>query len=143
MTESLQVAFEIPTGGQQIRADNVRLRMLVVDDHRDSADAISVLLRQAGDIVATAYDGCAALAMVEEFRPQVVLLDIDLPDISGYDVAVRFRQRFGFDNLFLMATTGRGSPSDRALSRAVGFNCHLQKPFGKAEVNAALGRATR
>ncbi len=146
MAEPLGFACEVSEGDKQPgreAAVNVPLRILVVDDHRDSADAITVLLRQAGNIVATAYDGCGALAIAEEFCPQVALLDIDLPDMSGYEVAVRMRQRFGFDNLFLMAATARGSPADRALSRAVGFNCHLQKPYEANQVNDALGRATK
>jgi CheY-like chemotaxis protein len=146
MAEPVATASEVCEGGGQSgqeAAVNVPLRILVVDDHRDSADAISALLRHAGDIVATAYDGYGALAIAEEFCPQVALLDIDLPDMSGYEVAVRFRQRFGFANLFLMATTARGSPADRALSRAVGFDYHLQKPYGTDQVNEALGRPTK
>ena len=104
------------------------VRILVVDDQRDSADVIATALRQSGNWVLTAYDGTGALAAVEEFQPHVVLLDIDLPDISGYEVATRIRQRF--ESLLLIASTGRGSNEDRLISRVMGFDYHLQKPYG-------------
>lgn len=112
--------------------------MLVVDDHRDSADSLSMLLSFAGNIVATAYDGMQALAIAEEFRPQVVLLDIGLPDMSGYEVASRLRQRFGLEQMMLIATTTWGTTEDRRRADAVGFDYHLQKPYQMEQVLQAL-----
>ena len=103
-------------------------RMLVVDDHRDSADSLSMLLRMAGNIVATAYGGVQAIAIAEEFCPHVVLLDIGLPDMSGYEVASRLRQRFGFEQMLLIATTAWGTKEDRMRTHAVGFSSICSNP---------------
>lgn len=113
--------------------------MLVVDDHRDSADSLSMLLGMAGNIVATAYDGIQAIAIAEEFCPHVVLLDIGLPDMSGYEVASRLRQRFGFEQLLLIAVTAWGTKEDRMRTHAVGFDYHLQKPYEMEQLLQVLG----
>lgn len=112
--------------------------MLVVDDHRDSADSLSMLLSSTGFIVITAYDGTQALVIAEEFRPQVVLLDIGLPDMSGYEVALRLRKRFGFEELMMIATTAWGTPEDRRRTLAAGFDYHLQKPYQMEQILQAL-----
>lgn len=125
-----------PTAGKYKEAGP--FRMLVVDDHRDSADSLSMLLSMAGNIVATAYDGIQAIAIAEEFCPHVVLLDIGLPDMSGYEVASRLRQRFGFERLLLIATTAWGTKEDRIRTQAVGFDYHLQKPYEMDQLLQAM-----
>jgi signal transduction histidine kinase/CheY-like chemotaxis protein len=103
-------------------------RILVVDDNRDSASSLAVLLRLSGHEVVTAHDGAAALEKAEHFRPQLALLDIGLPGMDGYELARRLRQLPGLRQVRLAALTGYGSEEDRRRSRAAGFDHHLVKP---------------
>jgi CheY-like chemotaxis protein len=109
--------------------------ILVVDDNRDAADTLAVLLQSEGAEVHVAHDGSAALAELDCYHPRVVVLDIGLPDISGYEVAQRIRSRRDFDDVRLIALTGWGQEEDRSKSRESGFNEHLTKPvdFGLLE----------
>jgi CheY-like chemotaxis protein len=105
-----------------------RRRVLVVDDNRDAADSLAVLLEVAGQEVVVAYDGLAALDLAASFRPDVLLLDLGLPNLSGYEVASRLRQREGEEKPMLVALTGWGQEEDRRRSREAGFDLHLTKP---------------
>jgi len=104
------------------------LRMLVVDDNVDSADSLAMLMRASGHDVRTAHDGPSALEAALEYRPNVVLLDIGLPGLDGYEVAKRMRQQPGFQNVVLVAMTGYGKESDRQRAQEAGFDHHLVKP---------------
>lgn len=106
---------------------NVNARVLVVDDNRDGADSLAVLLRTTGLNAEVAYSGEEACARFEQFRPQVVLLDIGLPDVSGLDVAKRLRA-LSQDRFALIAVTGWGQQVDRDATSAAGFDAHLVKP---------------
>jgi CheY-like chemotaxis protein len=114
------------------------LRILVVDDNRDSADLQATLLRHKGYEVKTAYDGNGALKVALRFRPEVILLDIGLPEIDGYEVAYRIRQQDVLRDVVLIAMTGYGQPEDRQRSLAVGFDHHLVKPAEFAELQGIL-----
>jgi PAS domain S-box-containing protein len=103
-------------------------RILVVDDNTDSADTLAMLFRFRNHEVCVAYDGQAALDLVESFAPDTVLLDIGLPIINGYDVAKHLRSLPGGDELLLIAISGWGQDEDRRMSAASGFNHHLVKP---------------
>jgi signal transduction histidine kinase len=103
-------------------------RVLIVDDNRDSADSLALLLRRHGNEVHTAYDGIAALSAVESFRPEVVLLDIGLPELDGYDAARRIREQSNGRNITLIALTGWGQEKDRNRSYEAGFDAHVTKP---------------
>jgi PAS domain S-box-containing protein len=103
-------------------------RILVVDDSLKNAASLEVLLRAMGHEVHIAHDGAAALELVRQVRPDVVLLDIGLPLLDGYEVARRCRQDPELRNLVLVALTGYGQEEDRARSRKAGFNAHLVKP---------------
>ena len=105
------------------------LRILVVDDNRDSAASLAMLLRVMGNDIRIAHDGLEALAQTKEFRPDVVLLDIGLPRINGYEAAQRIRQLPGGNRVVLIATTGWGQESDRRRSKDAGFDHHLVKPI--------------
>lgn len=122
------------------------LRVLVVDDNVDSAESLAQLLRISGHDVRTAHDGHAALQAALDFRPNVVLLDIGLPKMDGYDVAKQMRQEPILNNVVLVAMTGYGQESDRQRSLEAGFDHHLVKPadFGKLhEILATVtGKAT-
>ncbi len=108
-------------------------RVLVVDDNADSAEMISLLLKFAGHEVEIALDGLQALAASVSFAPDVILLDIGLPVLNGYEVAQRIRARSGVQPL-LVALTGWGQDEDRRRSKAAGFDAHLVKPVDHAQL---------
>ena len=103
-------------------------RILVVDDNVDAADSLAMLLRVIGHDVRTAHDGPAALEAARASRPEVVLLDIGLPYMSGLDVARHLRNDLSASELVLVALTGYGQDEDRRRSEEAGFNGHLVKP---------------
>jgi two-component system CheB/CheR fusion protein len=103
-------------------------RVLVVDDNSDSAESIALLLELNGHDVRMAHDGPAALEIARSFHPQVVVLDIGLPGMDGYEVAKRLRSEAPMQNVILIALTGYGQSEDRQRSIAAGFNHHLVKP---------------
>jgi CheY-like chemotaxis protein len=104
------------------------LRILVVDDSRDAADSLAILLRLAGHDVRTAYGGPEALQIAGHFRPRLVLLDLGMPGMDGYEVARRLRQGPSAAMTVLVALTGWGQDEDRRRSREAGFQHHLVKP---------------
>jgi PAS domain S-box-containing protein len=105
-----------------------RRRVLVVDDNPDAADSFALLLRLAGQDVRTAYDGPSALARAEEFRPELVFLDIGMPGMDGYELARRLRAHPDLEGVGLVALTGWGQEEDRRRSQEAGFDRHLVKP---------------
>ena len=104
------------------------LRVLVVDDNEDAVLSFAMLLKASGHDVRTAHDGPAAVQAALDYRPSVVLLDIGLPGLNGYEVAKRIRQHPLLKNVVLVALTGYGRDSDRQTSLQAGFNHHLVKP---------------
>jgi signal transduction histidine kinase/CheY-like chemotaxis protein len=104
------------------------MRVLVVDDNRDAADSLGVLLDSFGYQVEVTHDGPAALRAAELFRPELVLLDIGMPEMDGYEVARRLRSGPRGDALVLVALTGWGQEEDRQRTQAAGFDHHLVKP---------------
>jgi CheY-like chemotaxis protein len=104
------------------------LRLLVVDDNRDFTDTTAVLLEALGHDVRTAYDGREVAPIVAEFKPHVVLLDIGLPGIDGYEVARRLRASPQFTGATLIAVSGYGQEADRSRAQEAGFDRHLVKP---------------
>ncbi|MCC6533291.1 MAG: response regulator [Burkholderiales bacterium] len=117
------------------------LRILVVDDNEDSAESMSLLLQCDGHDIGTAYSGETALRLADTLRPDVVLLDIGMPGMMGYEVAQRLRCQNGLDSTMLIAVTGYGRESDVAQARAAGFDHHLVKPIDYDKLRALL--ATR
>jgi len=115
-------------------------RILVVDDNRDSADSLGMLLRTLGSEVRTAHDGLEAVATAAAFQPDVVLLDIGLPKLNGYEVARRIRDLRG-QGVVLIAVTGWGQAEDRRLSREAGFDHHLTKPINLGALRTLLTAA--
>ncbi len=104
-------------------------RVLVVDDNVDAADSAAMLLRMSGHQVEVAYNGEAALDAAQKFHPEVVLLDIGLPGLTGYEVARRLRAKPEFKAMVLAAVTGYGQEEDRRRTREAGFDAHLTKPL--------------
>jgi signal transduction histidine kinase len=107
---------------------STNLRILVVDDNRDAAVILSKLLKALGNTVRVEHDGEKAVQAVVEFEPQVVLLDIGLPKMNGYDACRAIRMLPGGNRLFLIALTGWGQDEDRRKSLDAGFDLHLVKP---------------
>jgi two-component system, OmpR family, response regulator len=113
-------------------------RILLVDDSVDAAMAMSMLLEALGHEVRTEHDGPRALASVDEFRPDVVVLDIGLPGMNGFDVAREMRKRPVTKDVLLLAMTGYGSDADRQDAMNAGFDHHLTKPVSIADLEALL-----
>ena len=103
-------------------------RVLVVDDNIDAAETTAALLRSAGCEVAAAFSGEQALAQCPEFRPDVVLLDLGMPGLSGFETCARLRRAPGGADLFIAAITGWGQDEDRRRTASSGFDAHLVKP---------------
>ena len=118
-------------------------KVLVADDNRDAADSLAMLLSADGHDVRVAHDGTSALRIASEFRPDVALLDIGMPGISGLDVAKAIRESQPESSLLLVAITGWGQQSDRDRSSEAGFDHHLTKPVDYNEVAGLLQPGVR
>ena len=122
-----------------VLADSAR-RVLVVEDNADAREALTMLLEETGHDVRAAADGMEALSQAEQFIPDVVLLDIGLPGLDGYEVARQLRASPRSADALLVAITGYGQPEDRALARAAGFDYHLLKPVESRRLFDLLSR---
>jgi PAS domain S-box-containing protein len=118
-------------------------RVLVVDDNVDAAESLAMVLRVDGHEVRTVHDGQVALQAAHEFRPEVVLLDIGLPRISGYDVARQLRQHDDLKMALLVAVTGYGHEEDRRQAMQAGFDAHLTKPADTGALRQLLAFGAR
>lgn len=123
---------------EESTADTRPRRILVVDDNRDAAESLSELLELLGAEAHVAFDGQGALSGVEQHAPDLVLLDIGLPDIDGYEVARRIRARAGDASPLLVAVTGWGQEEDRKRARDAGFDHHMVKPADVELLEALL-----
>lgn len=113
-------------------------RVLVVDDNVDAAIALNLLLKSLGHETCVVHDGLEALAKAAEFRPDIVLLDIGMPGLDGYEVARRLRVIRREKPLRIIAVTGWGQEADRQRSRDAGFDLHLVKPVDAGELARVL-----
>jgi DNA-binding response OmpR family regulator len=125
-----------PLSGEQA------LRILVVDDNEDASETLALLLRQTGHEVRVAADGASAQTAAEEFRPEVVLLDIGLPGMDGWEVARRLRT-LDLQGVRLVAISGYGLDEDRRRAREVGFDQYFTKPVSFATLREYLGQLPR
>ncbi|MFN2428071.1 MAG: PAS domain S-box protein, partial [Candidatus Binatia bacterium] len=117
---------------------NHRSRVLVVDDNRDAATSLALLLKLSGSEVEVAYDGLEAVEKAAEYLPRVVLLDIGLPKLNGYDACREIRARLSGRELFIVALTGWGQDTDRQRSKDAGFDAHMVKPVDYVALTALL-----
>ena len=115
-----------------------RRRILVVDDDRDLADSLAKLLRITGHETRIGYDGQQAVAMTESFRPDIVLLDIEMPKRNGHDACRHIRAQPWGREITLIALTGRDGEEDRRRSEAAGFDHHIVKPLDYRELAVLL-----
>ncbi|HEV3443420.1 MAG TPA: MASE1 domain-containing protein [Gemmataceae bacterium] len=131
-------APDVRVGDAPVPVATPPCRVLVVDDNVDAAQSLAMLLRLSGQDVRVEHNGPAALQAADEYRPRLVLLDIGLPGMSGYEVAALLRQRHHLDGITLVAVTGYGQEDDRRRSREVGFDHHLVKPVEPEALQAIL-----
>jgi DNA-binding response OmpR family regulator len=110
------------------------MRVLVVDDNRDAADSLRMLLESAGHEARAVYDGVNALALAESFRPEVILLDLGMPSMDGYQVVRELRKRADVPRPTIAALTGWGQDSDQKKTREAGFDRHFTKPVAADEL---------
>jgi CheY-like chemotaxis protein len=118
-------------------------RVLAVDDNQDVVQSMAMLLELSGHEVQIACDGPSAIKAALAMRPDVVLMDIGLPGLTGYEVAERMRQEPSLSNVVLVALTGYGRETDRQRSKKAGFDHHLVKPADFREVEAIVARAAQ
>ena len=131
-----QAPAEAPRASREARLHP--RRVLVVDDNRDAATSMVALLQAAGHHVREAHDGQEGLRLAAEFGPEVVLLDLGMPGMSGFEVARELRARAGQPAPRIIAVTGWGQESDRRLTREAGFDFHLTKPVNHTELDVLL-----
>lgn len=123
---------------REIRMPVTPRKILVVDDGEEMANSLATLLRTMGHKVAVAHDGFAALDQARYFRPDVILLDIALPRLDGYEVARRLRTEHG-RNVLIIALTGFVQDQDRQKAVEAGFDHHVAKPVDHGFLNSLLG----
>jgi len=116
-------------------------RILVVDDNRDSADSLALLLKLTGHDVHTAHDGLEGVEAAMRLQPDVILLDIGMPRLNGYEAARRIREQRRHQVVTLVALTGWGQQADRRRSEDAGFDFHLVKPVDMAALTKLLAES--
>jgi CheY-like chemotaxis protein len=128
----------VAPAGDEPRADAAGLRVLVVDDNVDAAESLAMMLRIMGCEARTAHDGASAIRLCEAWHPAIVLLDIGMPEMDGYDVIGRLRPRYPSSRMRIVAVTGWGQEEDRRRTGAAGFDGHLVKPVEPSALQALL-----
>jgi CheY-like chemotaxis protein len=126
-----------PTHGEG-RPDSGKRRVLVVDDNENAAHILGLLLKALGNDVRTAFDGLSAIEVAEQFRPDIVLLDLGMPKLNGYETARRIRDQPWGKNMVLAALTGWGQEDDKRRTRDAGFDHHFVKPIEPAVLQKLL-----
>jgi CheY-like chemotaxis protein len=133
LPESMVAAAQIKEEGDR------PLRVLVVDDNHDSADAMATLLEMMGHHAVAAYDGLKALQLASDLAPDLILLDLGLPDMDGFEVARRLRRLVNRAPR-LVALTGYGADEDKRRTREAGFHEHVVKPVAPEMLNEIVDR---
>jgi PAS domain S-box-containing protein len=136
------VSVTKPASSESAIESPLKRCILIVDDNRDSADSLSMLLEITGSKTLVAHDGLEALNAAEKHRPQVMLLDIGLPKLDGHEVCRRIREQPWGKDIIMIALTGWGQDDDRRKSEEAGFNGHLVKPVDYDQLLELLGELT-
>jgi PAS domain S-box-containing protein len=123
---------------EDVRFIASRRRVLVVDDNEDAANSLAMMLRLEGHEVSTVFSASGALSAADRSKPEIIFLDIGLPQMDGYEVARRLRAQLGSACPRLIALTGYGQPEDRARARTVGFAAHVTKPIDLQRLQQVL-----
>ena len=137
-----EVAVANTTEEKACGVDNFQKRVLVIDDDRDVADSLAMLLQSFGAVVEVAYGGAAGLDAFDSFQPDLVLLDLGMPGMDGFETARHIRERPVVKHFNLVALTGWGQARDRLRTREAGFDHHLLKPLDLAQLQHLLSVAT-
>jgi len=117
-----------------------RRRVLIVDDNRDSVETMATLIRLSGHEIEMAHDGKTALEKAKSFKPEIILLDVGLPDMHGYEVAERLRAVPENKSLVIVALTGYGNEEDRRRARDAGFDYHFVKPVDFTALESLINK---
>ena len=136
ISEHTRQIVQVPT--RSVVTTTTRRRILVVDDNIDSAQSLGSLLSMMGHEVRLAHDGLEALSAAEAFRPDVVMLDIGMPRLNGYEACRALRARPWAEEVRIIALTGWGQPRDRQRSLDAGFDLHLVKPVDPDALNSIM-----
>ena len=113
-------------------------RILIVEDDRDTADSFALLLKVKGYEVRACYTGKECLETLDEFRPEIIVLALAMPKVTGFDLAQQIRGTAQHKDIPLVALTGYGQPSDRQQTREAGFAFHLLKPATVEQLEEAI-----
>ena len=127
-----------PAAAAASRKPTPGLRVLVADDNRDAATGLAMILREEGYEVFEVYRGDAVLDFVASYHPDVLILDIGMPGLTGFEIAHRLRQSLGANCPLLIAVTAWNQPAARELGKAAGFSHYLTKPYSTDELIAIL-----
>jgi CheY-like chemotaxis protein len=139
LPRAAEPVHEASAPGPRLQA-GAGFRVMVVDDNRDSAETMAMLLELLGHEIRVAHDGLQALELAEQFRPHALLLDIGMPRLNGYEVCSRLRKQLWGRDMLLIAVTGWGQETDQRRSREAGFDAHLVKPVEPLALQDALAR---
>jgi CheY-like chemotaxis protein len=133
MTDAKQIPSEVRAAAVPIRS-----RVVVIDDNKDAADTMAMLIEVLGGSARTANDGPSGIEAVNEFRPGIVFLDIGMPSMDGYETCRRIRMQPFSRDIVIVALTGWGQPQDKARAMLAGFDVHLTKPVDPNAVEKLL-----
>jgi CheY-like chemotaxis protein len=134
-------APESPAAERELQRPNAaKRRILLVDDNQAALEMLGMLIQMQGGDVRTAKDGLEAVALAEEFRPDLVLMDLGMPNLDGCEAARRIREEPWGRDMLLVAMTGWGQEEDRRRTKAAGFDHHLVKPVEPALIEELLAR---
>jgi len=131
---------QVATGHESAVQGRLACRAVVVEDNHDVAQSLATLLSMLDVSTSVAYDGLAGLALIEEQRPDVAIVDIGMPGMNGYEVANRVRDRAWGRRIMLVALTGWGQDEDKRRAYAAGFDVHMVKPVALPDLQALLAR---
>ena len=131
------------TNDEKSPTAETRQRVLVVDDNKDSAQTLAMMLKIMGNDIRTAHDGLEAVEKAQEYLPNVILLDLGMPKLNGYDVCRRIREQTWGLNMVIIALTGWGQAEDRQRTKEAGFDHHLVKPVDVAKLKELLDEAAK
>lgn len=131
---ALSTAESLPVQGGTVVAKPSRLRILVIDDNKAAADMLARMVKMFGNEIRTAYDGLQGVEVAAAFRPDMVLMDLGMPTMNGYEAAQHIRQQIWGKHMALVALTGWGQKEDKQRTKEAGFDYHLVKPAKLSEL---------
>jgi len=125
-----------------VAGEAARRHVLVVDDNADAAHSLDMILKFSGHQTRVALDGTEGLKIAQDFHPEIVVLDIGMPGLNGFEVARRLRQMLG-DQVYIIALSGYGAAEDRQRALAAGFDVHMVKPIEIEQLTQLISRGKR